>query len=58
MNSYLNMPWVKPFAEWLRSQNSTGLTLIGIGLGVITIVIAIFAPNWLKLLWIAFMLSP
>ncbi len=58
MNGYLNMPWVKPFTAWLQSQNSAGLTLIGAGLGVITIAISIFAPNWLKLLWIAFMISP
>lgn len=55
---YYDMPWVKPFWDWLNGQGAEALTVIGIVLGAITIGIALFAPPVLNLAWIVYMLSP
>jgi hypothetical protein len=55
---YYAMPWVKPFFEWLKGEPEYFLRLATIVLGVITVLIAMFAPAPLVLLWLVFMISP
>ena len=56
--TYSDMPWVKPFHQWLTSQGPNALTLILIAIGVITILIGLFGTTAMKILWGVYLLSP
>ena len=56
--NYYDLPWVKPLHAWLSGQGNAMLTVIGLGLAAVTIVIALFAPAWVKLAWLAYMFAP
>jgi len=58
MTGYYDMPWVKPFVSWLQNQGPEILAVICVAIGIVSIVIGLLAPTWLKLLWAVYMLSP
>ena len=58
VGSYLNAPWVKPIAAWARSGGPGFLRLVGVGIGIVTIVISLAAPESVVLLWVVYLLAP
>jgi hypothetical protein len=53
-----NVPWVKPFERWLKKLGPLGITIALIAVGVLTILLAIFAETDLQLIALVFLLLP
>ncbi len=51
-------PWVRAMAEWLTKYGETPVTIIGLAIGIATIVFMIFGSFWVKAVIVAYLLTP